>query len=122
MNAETLGFRDDSFATVLVFFLLHELPPAARRRALAEALRVLRPGGRLLITEYDALPRRHWLYRLAPARALLLRLEPFLDGFWREDLDALLAALARERGLALHKVAQAACFGGFYRVVSYELA
>ncbi len=122
MDAEALGYRDDVFDLVVVFFLLHEMPPSARRGTLAEVVRVIRPGGRLLIAEYGASPTRHWLYRVRPLRWLLGRLEPFLPGFWREDLDDLLTTVAawqekdveRERGGAV-------VFDGFYRVVGYRV-
>ncbi|MDO6748558.1 class I SAM-dependent methyltransferase [Gilvimarinus sp. 1_MG-2023] len=49
--AESLPFNNERFDAVVVSFLLHEMPPKYARQALAEAYRVLRPGGRLLITE-----------------------------------------------------------------------
>ena len=45
MNAESLAYADNSFDTVVIFFLLHEMPASARRRTISEALRVLRAGG-----------------------------------------------------------------------------
>ncbi len=122
MNAESLAWRSDSFATILIFFLLHEMPADARHRTLNESLRVLQPSGRLIIAEYGPLPEHHWIYRCTPLRWLLLRLEPFLDGFWREDLTALLHDAARTQGKSLHRLSNADCFHGFYRVVSYQLA
>ena len=38
-DASKLGFADESFDQVQVFFLLHELPDAVRRKAVREALR-----------------------------------------------------------------------------------
>lgn len=122
MNAESLAYRDDVFATVIIFFLLHEMPPAARHRTLSEVVRVTEPGGRVLITEYAPLPRRHWLYRLPPSRWLLSRLEPFLPGFWSEDLDAVLAKAASAHGKDIAREPKAASiFSGFYRVVAYRI-
>ncbi len=121
MNAERLAYRDDAFATILVFFLLHELPPDARERTLCEALRVLRPGGRLVITEYGACPRRHLLWRLWPLRILLLWLEPFLGSFWRMDLPATLAACAQRQGKTIRPLEAFHCFSAFYRVCVFEV-
>ncbi len=121
MNAEAQAWLDDSFATVLIFFLLHEMPPAARARTLSESLRVLQPGGSLVITEYGALPHRHWLYRFPLSRWLLLRLEPFLGGFWHEDLTANLQQQARRLGKSVRQTAEHQCFSGFYRVAVYRL-
>lgn len=121
MNAERLAYRDDAFATVLIFFLLHELPHDARERALDEVLRVLRPGGRLVIAEYARRPEHHPLWRFRPVRALLLRLEPFLDDFWGQDLPAVLAVHAARHGKRIRLVDEFHCFSGFYRLSVFEL-
>lgn len=120
MNAECLGYRSDAFDQVIVFFLLHEMPAAARHNTYAEIARVVRPGGSVLITEYAATPRRHWLYRLVPFRLLLGRLEPFLPGFWQEDVAAKLGSALEQRGKALDgEPAVEYCFAGFYRVMRF---
>ena len=41
-----------TYDQALLFFLLHEQPEDVRRRTLAEALRVVKPGGRLVIVDY----------------------------------------------------------------------
>lgn len=121
INAEALAYADDSFDTVVIFFLLHELPSAARRRALREVLRVLKPGGRLLIAEYAANQGKHLLHRLPPARWLLEHLEPFLRDFWHDDLHVLLAEAMRHHGKTLASLDEANLFHGFYRVLEYRL-
>ena len=45
-DATELPFDDASFDALTIGYLLHVLAPAERRRALSEAARVLRPGGR----------------------------------------------------------------------------
>ncbi len=119
MNAEFLAYRHDQFDTIVLFFLLHELPPAARARVLDEVTRVLRPGGRLLITEYGE--ANHYLYRIAPFRILLGRLEPFLPGFHSQCLDEQLRIAAGHRAKQCRKVTQLDLFGGFYRLVEYRI-
>jgi len=121
MNAESLGYRDDCFDHVILFFLLHEMPPEARRNTLNEMLRVTRAGGSILITEYAERPSRHPLYRFAPSRWLLGRLEPFLPGFWDEDLDARLKEAAARCGKALTRTAESRVFAGFYRILEYRV-
>lgn len=120
INAEALAYADNSFDATIIFFLLHELPAEARQQALRETLRVLKPGGRLLIAEYGANRGRHLLHRFKPARRLLEKLEPFLNDFWHSDLDAQLAACARNNGKTLQHNGETALFGGFYRVVEYR--
>ncbi|PIV14543.1 MAG: methyltransferase [Gallionellales bacterium CG03_land_8_20_14_0_80_55_15] len=122
MNAECLGYANESFDQVIVFFLFHELPAEARRRTFAEIARVIRPGGSVLITEYAETPRHHLLYRFAPFRWLIGHLEPFLPGFWQEDVTARLSDALRENGKALHGEPHLEyCFGRFYRVMRFNL-
>jgi ubiquinone/menaquinone biosynthesis C-methylase UbiE len=51
MNAESLAFPDASFDLVFSSMFLHEVPRAGIARVLAEAHRVLRPGGLMLHME-----------------------------------------------------------------------
>ena len=78
MNAEHLAYADDSFSTVVLFFLLHEMSQEARINVLAECMRVIPAGGTLPVTEYAPLPAKHLLYRFAPSRWLITSHEPFL--------------------------------------------
>ena len=121
MNAEQLGYKADSFSTIVLFFLLHEMPAEARRNTLSECMRTLAPGGSLLLTEYGSLPRHHPLHRFAPSRWLLTRLEPFLDGFWHEDLPALLSEFAMLHGKRVELHAHTTTFSGFYRVSEFRV-
>lgn len=121
INAESLAYADNSFDTVIIFFLLHELPPEARVRTLREALRVLKPGGSLLLAEYGENRGVHPLHRLAPARWLLERLEPFLASFWHGDLHALLMDAVAHNAKALRAREEIPVFRGFYRVLEYRL-
>jgi ubiquinone/menaquinone biosynthesis C-methylase UbiE len=61
-DAGALPFPDDRFDVVLASYGLHELPTAVRVAALTESARVLRPGGRLLVVDIDAPPRRSRLF------------------------------------------------------------
>jgi ubiquinone/menaquinone biosynthesis C-methylase UbiE len=121
MNAECLGYRDNAFDQVIVFFLLHELPPEARLNAYAEIARVTRPGGSVLVTEYGMTPRGHWLYRFVPFRWLICTLEPFLAGFWRENVPGKLNAAFAQRGKTLGEPDVEHCFGGYYRAMRFEV-
>lgn len=120
MVAESLRYGDRTFDTSVLFFLLHELPKASRRAALREAVRVLKPGGQLLIAEYGEFGRKHWFHRFAPFRAVLTWAEPFLGGFWKEDLTGLLKECAKEVGREVELDDGVDIFGGFYRVRRYR--
>ncbi len=52
--AQELPFADDSFDAVVTSLMIHHLPEADRLPAVREQLRVLHPGGRLLIAEFQA--------------------------------------------------------------------
>jgi ubiquinone/menaquinone biosynthesis C-methylase UbiE len=49
--AEALPFEDESFDHLISIYLFHELPPRVRPQVLAEAARVLKPGGRFIIAD-----------------------------------------------------------------------
>lgn len=50
-NAEELPYADHSFDAVVSVFMFHELPGRVRRRVFAEMVRVLKPGGVLVIED-----------------------------------------------------------------------
>jgi len=85
-DASQLHFPDSSFDSVVLFFLLHEQPEAVRRATLAEALRVTRSGGSIVIVDY------HNPYRSNPLRyvmsPILRLLEPFATDLWRKEIAA----------------------------------
>jgi ubiquinone/menaquinone biosynthesis C-methylase UbiE len=87
-DSVALDIASASYDRALLFFLLHEQPAEVRRRTIAEALRVVKPGGRLVIVDYHAPGRLHPL-RL-PMAAILRTLEPFALDLWREPVAALL--------------------------------
>jgi ubiquinone/menaquinone biosynthesis C-methylase UbiE len=121
MNAESLAYASNSFDTLIIFFLLHELPPAARQRALEEALRVLKPNGRLLVAEHGANRGIHPLHRFALLRRPREWLEPFLRDFWQSDLHAQLQDIAARQNKTLCLVGETALYGSFYRVMEYHI-
>lgn len=123
MNAEQLAYASDSFDQLVLFFLFHELPPEARQNVYAEMARVVKPGGSLLITEYGHTPARHPLYWFWPTRWVLAKLEPFLPGFWQEDVTAKLEEALRRQSKRLTGAPHVKhCFGGFYRVMRFDVA
>lgn len=113
-DSANLGFADASYDRAILFFLLHEQPAAVRRRTLSEALRVVRPGGKLVIVDYH-LPRR-----LHPLRYLLRHalgwLEPFALDLWNHELTAWLPEHVRPGQIAQHIY-----FGGLYQKVVIQV-
>ena len=51
-SALALPFPDGNFSAVILSLCLHEHPASERERMLAEAVRVTRPGGIIIVAEY----------------------------------------------------------------------
>jgi ubiquinone/menaquinone biosynthesis C-methylase UbiE len=62
-DATALPFADESFDVVTAVYLLHLLDPPARRALIADAARVLRPGGRLITVTVVVLGQVRWRWR-----------------------------------------------------------
>ena len=87
--AEATGLATASVDLVSLQFVCHELPQAATRAVLAEAFRLLRPGGVLLMVDQD--PGSSVLQRLpAPVATLLKSTEPFIEEYFALDMPAAL--------------------------------
>jgi ubiquinone/menaquinone biosynthesis C-methylase UbiE len=69
--AEALPFSDATFDAVLSTTVLHCLPDHARRQCISEMVRVLKPGGRLLVIDFGGpvQARRGLMAHLASHRA-----------------------------------------------------
>jgi len=106
-DSSALEAADASYDRALLFFLLHEQPDEVRRRTLAEALRVVRPGGKVVVVDYHRPARSHPLRW--PMRGILARLEPFALDLWRHGLTEW---LPRTGGFSLSRRTY---FGGLYQ-------
>lgn len=109
-DASALHFADASFDASLLFFLLHEQPEAVRRATLAEALRVTRPGGKVVIVDYHK-PKRSNPLRYV-MKAVLSMFEPFADDLWRQEITSYLPTTFSPAG-----VSKSTCFGDLYQKV-----
>lgn len=85
-NAESMPFKDGTFSAVTSVFLFHELPRAARRQVGREMLRVLRPGGLLMITDSAQLSDSQVLQPALENFAQVYH-EPFYREYIRDDLE-----------------------------------
>jgi SAM-dependent methyltransferase len=109
-DSTALGFADGSYDQVIVFFLLHEQPADARRETLREALRVTKPGGKVVIVDY------HGPHALHPLRyvfqPVLRMLEPFAIDLWRHHISEWLP-----ESIAPTQLHKETFFGGLYQKV-----
>lgn len=109
-DASALHFADATFDTTLLFFLLHEQPEVVRRATLAEALRVTRPGGKIVIVDYHK-PRAGNPLRYV-MKGVLKTLEPFALDLWEQEITTYLPA-----GAAPEALSKFTSFGGLYQKV-----
>lgn len=94
-NAEHLPWADASFDVVTSVYMFHELPRNARRNVVREMLRVVKPGG-LVVIEDSAQPSE------SPELAAVLHgfprdfHEPFYEDYLEDDLGRLLEEVGFE--------------------------
>ena len=107
-DSTRLGFGDSLYDQAVIFFLLHEQPELVRRQTLAEALRVVRPGGKLVIVDYHLPGKLHPLRYLF--RPVLRALEPFALDLWYHDI-----AEWSPEGARLARIRKQTFCGGLYQ-------
>jgi ubiquinone/menaquinone biosynthesis C-methylase UbiE len=107
-DSSALAAPDASYDQVLLFFLLHEQPDHVRRGTLAEAMRVVRPGGKVVIVDY------HRPVRLHPLRLLMTgvfrKLEPYAMDLWEHEIEEFLPADRKPAA-----VGKRTYYGGLYQ-------
>lgn len=109
-DSTALQFADASQDTVVVFFLLHEQPAEVRRKTIAEALRVTKPGGKIVFVDYHR-PKASspFRYIMVP---ILKTLEPFAMDLWRGEIASWLPAHIKPT-----RIEKQTYFGGLYQKV-----
>ncbi len=109
-NSSSLPRASASYDRALLFFLLHEQPEPVRQATIAEALRVLKPGGELVIVDYHRPSRSNPLY--LPMKAILHTLEPYALDLWRQALESWLPPDTR-----ISRLDKRTMFGGLYQIL-----
>lgn len=111
MDSNALEFPRHHFDRALLFFLLHEQPEEVRIKTLAEAIRVVRPGGTLTIVDYA---RPSWLNPLRYVMTLVLALlEPFARDLWKAEITSWLPLDAKFEVIFKRRF-----FGGLYQMLT----
>ncbi len=109
-DSTDLQFEDASRDAVVVFFLLHEQPVEVRHKTIAEALRVTKPGGKIIFVDYHRpVALSPWRYIMVP---ILTTLEPFAMDMWRGEIANWLPS-----GIEVAKIEKQTYFGGLYQKV-----
>lgn len=99
----------DANDAVCCFFLLHEVPETVRRRIVDNLLASVRPGGKIVFTDYH---QPHRWHPLRPIMALVFRwLEPFATSLFEASIES---RSPRAHEFSWHKTT---CFGGLYQKV-----
>jgi len=105
-----MHFDDASHDATLVFFLLHEMPEDVRRKTVAEALRVTKPGGKVVFVDYHRpVSINPFRYIMVP---ILTTLEPFAMDLWNGQIADWIPA-----GYQQARMQKETCFGGLYQKV-----
>lgn len=113
-DSTNLDFADGTYDHVVVFFLLHEQPKSARVRTIEEALRVAKPGGKVIFVDYHCpIWSNPFRYVMIP---ILTFLEPFALDMWRNDIAAWIRKPFQPK-----KVHKETFFGGLYQKVVITL-
>lgn len=109
-DSSDMHFADKTFDESVVFFLLHEQPEDVRRKTISEAIRVTRPGGKVIFVDYHgpskANPMRYVMW------PILNWLEPFAMDLWRDELPSFLPEHIKKDQLESEFY-----FGGLYQKV-----
>lgn len=109
-DSASMSLPTAAYDQTVVFFLLHEQPEDARRKTVEEAIRVTRPGGKVIFVDYHGPQRRNPMrYVMKP---ILTWLEPFAMDLWREELPSFMPG-----GIRPDQVRSEFYFGGLYQKV-----
>jgi ubiquinone/menaquinone biosynthesis C-methylase UbiE len=107
-DSSSLAQADGSCDQVLLFFLLHEQPEHVRRRTLGEAMRVVKPGGKVVIIDYHRPAAWHPLRLLMTG--VFRKLEPYALDLWDQEVTHFIPRRAQPAS-----VRKTTYYGGLYQ-------
>ncbi|CAG9323092.1 unnamed protein product [Blepharisma stoltei] len=106
-DSTNLAFEDNVFDNTVLYFLLHEQPEEARKLTISEAVRVTKPGGKVVFVDY------HGPSKLNPFRYIMIpilrTLEPFALDLWKKEIKDWLPQVT--------EVKKDTYFGGLYQKI-----
>lgn len=114
MDSTNLQLPDGVYDRALLFFLMHEQPADIRARTLAEAFRVVKPGGTVTIVDFSR--PRLWHPLRWTWLPVLSVLEPFAPDMWKNELSRWLPKSLCVQPARIYK----RLFGDMYRLEQYE--
>ncbi|MBF0399246.1 MAG: class I SAM-dependent methyltransferase [Magnetococcales bacterium] len=124
-DSTALAFQDGEFDNVVLFFLLHEQPDEVREKTVREAMRVVKPGGRVIFVDYHR-PSvfNPFRYIMIP---ILFLLEPFALDLWGQEIVSWAEKYCADNRsvggqAALKSIRKDTFFGGLYQKVVLERA
>ncbi len=92
MLAEDMRYPDGHFDVVFALLFFHEVPVPIARRVIAEAFRVLRPGGTFTVLDFSGDRGRDVYSMFFAEMDAADNGEPFLPGFIRSNIEDLMSA------------------------------
>ena len=107
-DSAALACGDGCYDQVLLFFLLHEQPEHVRRATLSEALRVVKPGGKVIVVDYHQPALWHPMRSLM--RLVFRKLEPYAMDLWHHEVAEFMP-----RDVQLASLSKRTFFGGLYQ-------
>lgn len=117
-DSTQMKFKDDTYDNVIVFFLLHEQPDDVRKKTVQEAIRVVKPGGKVIFVDYH---KPSWFnpfrYVMLP---ILHFLEPFALDLWKKEIISWVPKNLFRCDSPGNRCHKETFFGGLYQKVVFK--